>query len=200
MVTSMDEFGRFLERLGMQQYEAVFLANDIGLDVLPVLSEADFTALGVSLGHRRKLLAAIAAAACPGPEDSPPAEPHASNGEVGRRQLTVMFCDLVDSTALMTTLDPERMEELLRAFQDACTREIARFGGFVERFSGDGIFAYFGYPRADEDAAERAVRAGLATVEAVKQVSSPFGAPLAVRVGIASGLGPQGSPHFCCAG
>jgi len=99
-----------------------------------------------------------------------------------------MFCDLVGSTALTKALDPELMERLLRAYTGACTGGIARFDGFAERFVGDGILAYFGFPLASEDAAERAVRAALEIVDAVKLVPSPSAAPLAVRIGIASGL------------
>jgi class 3 adenylate cyclase/predicted ATPase len=185
----MDELARFLARLGLRQHEAAFRDNDVDLDILRVLSEADLKELGLSLGHRRKLLAALAEDVAPAPDDGAPAEPPFAGGEAaGRRQLTVMFCDLVGSTALAAALDPERMEQLLRAYQDACVGEIARFGGFVERYMGDGVLAYFGYPRADEDAAERAVRAALGIVGAVKRVPSPTGAPLAVRIGIASGL------------
>jgi class 3 adenylate cyclase/predicted ATPase len=185
----MDELGRLLAQLGMQQHEATFRANDVDLDVLRVLSDADLKELGLSLGHRRKLLAAIAASMVPPPaETASPTPPCAAASEAGRRQITVMFCDLVDSTALAAALDPERMELLLRAYQDACFEEITCFGGFVEHTMGDGILAYFGYPRADEDAAERAVRAGLGVVEAVGRVPSPTGSPLAVRIGIASGL------------
>ena len=130
----MDELGRFLAQLGLQRYEAAFRDNDVDMDVLRVLSEADLKELGLSLGHRRKLLAALAAGvAVPAPADGAPVDSPAAGGEAGRRQLTVMFCDLVGSTALAAALDPERMEQLLHAYQDACVEEIARFGGFVER-------------------------------------------------------------------
>ena len=105
-----------------------------------------------------------------------------------RRQLTVMFVDLVGSTALSARLDPEEMREVLRAYQNTVTGEIARFDGHVAKLMGDGVLAYFGWPRAHEDDAERAVRAGLAIVEAVGRLSTPAGEPLAARVGIATGL------------
>jgi class 3 adenylate cyclase len=103
-----------------------------------------------------------------------------------RRQLTVMFCDLVGSTALSSKLDPEEMREVIRAYQDACSGPVARYDGFIAKFMGDGVLAYFGFPRAHEDDAERAVRAGLDIVAAVERLRAP--APLKVRVGIATGL------------
>ena len=178
----MDDLGQFLERNGLRRYEATFLANDIDLATLRLLSDADLKDLGVSLGHRRRLMAAIDT-----DEQLHDAEP-AVSVEAERRQLTVMFCDLVGSTALAAAMDPEGMDHFLGAYQGICVEEITRFGGFVEHLMGDGILAYFGYPRASEDAAERAVRAGLGVIEAVKRLQSPLDTPLAVRVGIASGL------------
>ena len=120
----------------------------------------------VSLGHRKKLLEAIAAlAAAPAPSRPRPGRRHSAE----RRQLTVMFVDLVGSTALSARLDPEDMREVLRGYQNAVAGEIARFEGYVAKFMGDGVLAYFGWPRAHEDEAERAVRAGLAIVAAVAQ-------------------------------
>ncbi len=138
--------------------------------------------------------AAVTAAAAPPGEPVPPA-PHVGDagvaGRAERRQLTVMFCDLVGSTELAGRLDPEDLRELERAYQDVCTRAVTRFDGFVARYMGDGILAYFGYPQAHEDDAERAVRAGLGVVEAVAQLDGDLGrrrgVRLAVRVGIATG-------------
>lgn len=178
----MDELAVLLEALGLQRYGPAFAANDVDLAALRLLSEADLKEIGLSLGHRRKLMAALAGAA---PEAVPPAAPEPPTE---RRQLTVMFCDLVGSTALTAALDPERMERLLRDYQDLCAGEIARFDGFVEHFFGDGVLAYFGYPRASEDAAERAAWAGLGVAEAVQRLPTPSGTPLSVRIGIASGL------------
>lgn len=179
----MDELAPLLEALGLQRYGPAFVANDVDLAALRLLSEADLKDLGLSLGHRRKLMAALGSAA-PAAEAAPPA----AEPPTERRQLTVMFCDLVGSTALTAALDPERMERLLRDYQDACAGEIARFDGFVEHFFGDGVLAYFGYPQASEDAAERAAWAGLGVAKAVQRLPTPLGAPLCVRVGIASGL------------
>lgn len=184
----MDELAHLLETLNLQQYRATFAENDVDLDALRLLSEADLKELGLSLGHRRKLLAAMAAVSDPDGTNTIAVELAAENPQAERRQLTVMFCDLVGSTALAQALDPERMERLLRDYQDVCAGEIARYDGFVEHFMGDGVLAYFGYPRASEDAAERAVWAGLGVVSAVERLPSPLGTPLAVRIGIASGL------------
>ena len=174
----MDELAPLLEALGLQRYGPAFAANDVDFAALRLLSEADLKEIGLSLGHRRKLMAALADA-------TPPAAPEPPTE---RRQLTVMFCDLVGSTALTAALDPERMERLLRDYQDVCAGEIARFDGFVEHFFGDGVLAYFGYPRASEDAAERAAWAGLGVAEAVRRLPTPLGTSLSVRTGIASGL------------
>jgi class 3 adenylate cyclase len=148
--------------------------------------------LGIaSLGHRKRLLDAIATLAEPpaDPQPSPaPRAPSQSAAQPERRPLTVVFCDLVGSTALSGRLDPEEMREVLRAYQNAVAGEVARYGGHVAKFMGDGVLAYFGWPRADEDDAERAVRAGLATAEAVRRLATPAGEPLAARIGIATGL------------
>jgi len=176
----MDALRQWLENLDLGQYAQTFADNDIDLEVLPELSDQDLKELGLSLGHRRKLLKAVAAlAGAPAP---------APRSEAERRQLTVMFCDLVGSTALSARLDPEDMREVIRSYQDTCAGILARFEGFVAKFMGDGVLAYFGWPRAHEDEAERAVRAGLALTEAMAGLSTPAGEPLAVRVGIATGM------------
>ncbi|GEO16975.1 ATP-binding protein [Microvirga aerophila] len=185
----MMDIGAWLQSLGLEQYEAVFRANAVDAEVLPELGEADLEKLGVLLGHRKKLLKAIAAL-----HDNQPSAVHrlreGTNAppEAERRQLTVMFCDLVSSTALAARLDPEEMHEIIRAFQNAVTGEIARFEGHVAKFMGDGVLAYFGWPKAHEDEAERAVRAGLAIAEAVASMPSSGGTPLSVRIGVATGL------------
>jgi class 3 adenylate cyclase len=194
------DVGTWLRRLGLGQYEQPFRDNDIDTEVLPELTADDLSGLGVaSIGHRRKLLAAIAALRkdTPSPETpSAQAEPAPSPTgltpvprplEAERRQLTVMFVDLVGSTALSTRLDPEDMREVIRAYQDAVAGEVAHLEGVVAKFMGDGVLAYFGFPQAHEDDAERAVRAGLTVVEAVGRLRTPEGAPLGVRVGIATG-------------
>jgi class 3 adenylate cyclase/predicted ATPase len=184
------DIGAWLQSLGLEQYEAVFRANAVDAEVLPELGEADLEKLGVLLGHRKKLLKALAALhddRQSNPADQPSKGTSAAP-EAERRQLTVMFCDLVSSTALAARLDPEEMHEIIRAYQNAVTGEIARFEGHVAKFMGDGVLAYFGWPKAHEDEAERAVRAGLAIAEAVASMPSPGGTPLSVRVGVATGL------------
>jgi class 3 adenylate cyclase/predicted ATPase len=182
------DVGAWLRGLGLGRYEQAFRDNDIDAGLLPTLAADDLRELGVaSLGHRKRLLAAIADLA--EPTDTPslqPSTPAAPQAE--RRRLTVLFADLVGSTALSSRLDPEDMREVIRAYQDAVAGEILRFGGHVAKFLGDGVLAYFGWPRAHEDEAERAVRAGLATAGVVRRLATPAGEPLAARVGVASGL------------
>ena len=184
----MDELTHLLETLSLQRYKPAFAANDVDIAALRLLSEADLKELGLSLGHRRKLMAAVAVTGTMQDADPGSVDLTAAEAPAERRQLTVMFCDIVDSTALTGTLDPERMERVLHDYQDVCAGEIARLDGFTERFLGDGVLAYFGYPRAREDAAERAVWTGLRVIDAVKRLPTPLGTPLAVRIGIASGL------------
>ncbi len=186
----------WLRGRGLGQYEKAFRENDIDAEVLAGLTAEDLIALGItSVGHRRKLLAAIAAlrtGSDPINIQSSEAPAEVSGKpflapEAERRQLTVMFVDLVGSTVLASQLDPEEMAELLRAYQAAVAGAIARFEGHVAKYMGDGVLAYFGYPRAHEDEAERAVRAGLAAVAAVRSLRSAQGRPLEARVGIATG-------------
>ena len=163
------------------------------MDVLPALTDADLRELGVaSLGHRKRLLAAIAALAVSDRAEhslrSSPTTHGARITQAERRQLTVMFVDLVDSTALSSRLDPEDMREVLHAYQNTVAGQIARVEGHVAKLMGDGVLAYFGWPRADEDDAERGVEAALAIVEVVGRLSTPDGERLVARVGIATGL------------
>ena len=191
----MRQIADWLEELGMSEYADQFAGNDIDLGVLVDLTDQDLKELGVSsLGHRRKLLRAIAdleaiekSAPVVAVATAAPAAPR-SLDTAERRQLTVMFCDLVGSTALSARLDPEDMREIVGAYQRCCTDLITRAGGFVAKYMGDGVLAYFGYPQAHEDDAERAVRAGLALVEAVPKLKTAASVPLQVRVGIATGL------------
>ena len=184
---------QWLEAQGLAQYAKVFAENDIDFDVLADLTEADLEKLGVSLGHRRKLLRAIGAAGKEAPSAPLPSAPPvpgavAEAPDAERRQITVLFCDLVGSTEIASMLDPEDASALLRRYQDACAGAVARFDGYVAKFMGDGAFAYFGYPQASEDAAEQAVRAALAVVEAVGKLTHPKSGALQVRIGIATGL------------
>src|SRR5437763_15176442 len=165
------DVGEWLRKLGREQYEPAFRANEIDERVLPSLTAEDLKDLGVSLvGHRRRLLDAVAAlgtvAPTPVGRGTLPFPPRqAGEGRVGaeaeRRQLTVMFCDLVGSTELSTRLDPEDLREVIAAYHRAVAETVAGFDGFVAKYMGDGVLVYFGYPQAHEDDAERAVRAGL---------------------------------------
>jgi len=182
--------GDWLRSLGLGQYEAVFRESEIDPEVLPELTDADLEKLGVPLGHRKRLLKAISNLASPGQPTPPPRlAPTLSEADTAeRRQLTVMFCDLVGSTALSAKLDPEDLHGVIRAYHRCCTGLVERNGGFVAKYMGDGVLAYFGYPEAHEDDAERAVRAGLAVVEAAPKLVTAAGSPLHVRIGIATGL------------
>jgi class 3 adenylate cyclase len=180
----------WLRGLGLEQYVPAFRDNDISGEVLRRLTGEDLRELGVaSIGHRRVLLDAIAAltADSKGPNGAaaPMTVPEA---QAQRRQLTVMFCDLVGSTALSARLDPEDLRAVIGAYHRCVAAAVERAGGFVAKYLGDGVLAYFGYPRADEHDAERAVRAALVLVEAVAALDTAAGAPLQVRVGIATGL------------
>ena len=185
----MSELREWLRRNKFEQYADAFEANDIGLDILPELNERDLEQLGVSLGNRRRLLKAIAegAATTAQPKAAEARAPETS-ADAERRQVTVLFCDMVGSTALSGAVDPELLGSLIRRYQDAAAGAIGRFGGFVAKFMGDGVLAYFGFPHAFEDAAERAVRAAIGILTEVGNIERPDGARLQARVGIATGL------------
>jgi class 3 adenylate cyclase/predicted ATPase len=174
----------------MSEYARRFVENRIDLGVLPDLTDQDLEKLGVVLGDRRKMLRAIAELgyeARSAPQASAAAEPLRQD-TAERRHLTVMFCDLVGSTALSAKLDPEDTREVLLAYQAACSEVMSIYDGFIAKFMGDGVLAYFGYPRAHEDDPERAVRAGLDIVAAVARINTRSGLKLQVRIGIATGL------------
>jgi class 3 adenylate cyclase/predicted ATPase len=179
----------WLHELGLERYVPAFRDNEIDWDALPKLTAEDLKDLGVVLGgHRRRLLDAIAAlaAAVPAVKTATPRGTLAT-ADAERRQLTVMFCDLVGSTALAARLDPEDLREVIAAYHRAVTGIVVGFDGFVAKYMGDGVLIYFGYPRAHEDNAERVVRAGLAVIEAVGRLDVKS-AKLQARVGIATGL------------
>lgn len=187
------DVGAWLGALGLRRYEQAFRDNDVDARVLPGLTADDLKEIGVtSVGHRRLLLQAIAALGTVStPAGSVPAEiavpaVHALP-QAERRQLTVMFVDLVGSTELSRRLDPEEMREIIQTYQNTVAGEVSRFEGHVAKYMGDGVLAYFGWPRAQEDAAERAVRVGLAVTAAVGGLEAPDGEPLAARVGVATG-------------
>jgi class 3 adenylate cyclase/predicted ATPase len=183
------DIAAWLQGLGLERYAPAFRDNEIDWDVLPKLSAEDLKDLGVVLGgHRRKLLDAIAAlgTALPAATVTAASRNARASADAERRQLTVMFCDLVGSTALSTRHDPEDLRELIGDYHRAVADTVGRFDGFVAKYMGDGVLIYFGYPQAHEDDAERAVRAGLAVIEAVTQL--PTREDLRVRLGIATGL------------
>src|SRR6201982_3356207 len=183
----MQQIADWLRKLGMSEYAERFAENDIEIDILPELTDHDLERLGVSLGHRRRILRAIRELGGP-TTAAPQTAAAASHDGAERRQITVMLCDLVGSTALSVKLDPEELRGIIASYQRCCTELIERNGGFVARYMGDGVLAYFGYPQAHEHDAERAVRAGLGLVEAVPKLATHAGSPLQVRVGIATGL------------
>jgi class 3 adenylate cyclase/predicted ATPase len=179
----------WLHGLGLERYASAFRDNDVDGEVLPELTADDLISIGVtSVGHRRKLLAAIAALGAPAPGAAATAVPHNASMQVEaeRRQLTIMFCDLVGSTPLALRYDPEDLREIVGAYHRAVAEIVGRFAGFVAKYMGDGVLVYFGYPQAHEDDAERAVRAGLAVIDAVTRLELPE--RLQVRLGIATGL------------
>src|ERR1700730_5538664 len=176
----------WLRKLALEQYEPAFRENEIDDRRRPSLTAEDLRDLGITLvGHRRRLLDAIAALGRPFPNPPPLAGEGRVGAEAERRQLTVMFCDLVGSTALSTRHDPEDLRELIGDYHRAVAETVGRFDGFVAKYMGDGVLIYFGYPLAHEDDAERAVRAGLAVIEAVSQL--PAREALSVRLGIVTG-------------
>ena len=185
----------WLRSLGLGKYEAAFRENEIDETVLPSLTHENLKELGVaSLGHRVKLLDAIAALRSDASGKTPSVDAATTSSapsahpedRAERRQVTVMFSDLVGSTALSARMDPEDLREVISAYQKCVAETVQRFGGFVAKYMGDGVLIYFGYPQAHEDDAERAVRAGLELVAAVGALKTH--APLQTRVGIATGL------------
>src|ERR1700751_2861043 len=188
---AMQQIADWLQELGLGRYAQRFAENDISFSILPDLTDQDLKELGVaSLGHRRKLLRAIielkgSETVAPKPTNEK-ISPIAPAETAERRQVTVMFSDLVGSTALSARMDPEDLREVISAYQKCVAETVQRFGGFVAKYMGDGVLLYFGYPRAHEDDAERAVRAGLELVTAIRELKTH--ALLQTRVGIATGL------------
>src|SRR6516225_8463391 len=197
------DVGSWLRDLGLGRYEPAFIENAIDGDSLPELTEDDLKKLGIPLGDRKRLIRAIRAMSAGSPSaaagsasalvtsaavggDAPSGQPRVAAAE--RRHLTVMICDLVGSTALSARLDPEDMRAVMDDYHAACAHIVQAYDGFLGDFRGDGILAYFGYPRAHEDDAERTVRAGLDIVTAVGRLETHAAEPLAVRIGIATGL------------
>jgi class 3 adenylate cyclase len=187
----MQQIAEWLERLGLSEYAQRFAENDIDFTILSDVTDQDLEKIGIaSLGHRRKLLRGIAtlkniekgtSAMAVGSSAAP-----LTLDSAERRQVTVMFSDLVDSTALSARMDPEDLRELISAYQKCVAETVHQFDGFVARYMGDGVLAYFGYPQAHEDDAERAVRAGLELSGALARLNTRTS--LHTRIGIATGL------------
>jgi len=192
----------WLRQLGLERYVAAFSENDVSAAILPRLTSDDLKELGVvSVGHRRQLLEAIAQL----DPDAKTADDrisllsrsqaieHSHGSSAERRRLSVMFCDVIDFTALSSRIDPEDLSGVIRGYQSRVATTIARFGGFIARYVGDGILIYFGWPEAHEANAESAVRAGLAVVDAITR-EPVLRESLRVRIGIATGLVVIGEP------
>ena len=209
----MSGIAEWLAGLGLEQYTDVFLEHDIDLDILPELSDDDLISIGVSLGHRKKILRAAKTFL---PTDKSPELRTAAPGEKQhdnvyeqgeRRHLTVVFADLVGSTKLSSELDPEDYTSVIRAYHDVCAKAIAGYDGYVAQYLGDGVLAYFGYPRAHEDDAERAIRAAREIIAAVSTLTPFAGLTLHSRIGIATGavvvgdiIGPGTNTEISAAG
>ncbi len=193
----MSDLGQWLCDLGLSQYAAAFEAQAVEFDQLAELSDADLRELGVSaLGHRKRLLKAIsdrvagnaATDVAAAPQNRAPLPTLATASAAERRHLTVMFCDLVGSTSLSAQLDPEDLQQLIGEYHRAVTEAVTPYDGYVAQLLGDGVLVYFGYPLAHEDDALRALRAGLAVLDAIARTSSPDRRMLRTRIGIATGL------------
>jgi class 3 adenylate cyclase/tetratricopeptide (TPR) repeat protein len=193
----MQSISEWLLSLGLDQYATILADNDVDFDALRLLNEKDLQELGISLGHRKKLLKAIAeldGAGTPGlatPAEAiriTPAIAASPSAEGERRQLTVLFCDMVGFTELANRVDPEVLQRIIRAYEDTCAAAVTRYEGYVFQRLGDGIVAFFGYPLAHEGEAERAIHAGLEIIETLSKLDVPDAGHLAVRIGIASGL------------
>jgi class 3 adenylate cyclase len=185
----MQQIADWLEKLGLAEYAQRFAENGIDISVLRYLTDQDLKDIGVLLGHRRKMLAAISelTGAAPVTSEAAAVEPQPKTQDSAeRRQVTVMFSDLVGSTSLSARMDPEDLRELISAYQKCAAETVRRFDGFVARYMGDGVLVHFGYPQAHEDDRERAVRAGLELITAVAALKSRVS--LQTRVGIATGL------------
>ena len=194
----MTDIARWLAELGLEKYVPAFAEAEIDFADLPYLTDEDLKEVGLPVGPRRRVIEAVKrlgspGLSAPGPASSDPVarvttELSATPADAERRHLTVMFVDLVGSTEMASKFDPEDMRNVITGYQNTVAGVVARFEGFVAKFMGDGVLCYFGWPRASEDDAERAVRAGLAIIASVKESSGADGVALASRVGIATGV------------
>jgi class 3 adenylate cyclase len=183
----MDSLKEWLAALGLSELAGRFASHDIDLSVLPHLSDADLEKIGLSLGHRRKILHAIAStgtARHDGPDGSPPAD----EAQAGvQQQLSVLCCRLADASGLAERLEAEDLRALMRNVQLTCGSVVRTYNGFLARLLADGLIVFFGYPDTEEDDAERAVRAALEICAAVEMLETTAAAHLTVQIGIASG-------------
>jgi class 3 adenylate cyclase/tetratricopeptide (TPR) repeat protein len=189
-IGGVTELRRWLAEAGLEELADALHAHDLDLDVLPDLTDADLREIGLTLGQRKRLLKAVAtrvASAERAPVRTAPGGERAP-GEAELRQMTIMFCDMVGSTQLSQRFDAEDMFAIIASYQRCCTEVIQRFGGHVARYLGDGVLAYFGFPAAREDDAERAVRAGLELIGALRRLRPRGDLVLQVRVGVDTGL------------
>jgi class 3 adenylate cyclase len=185
----VQQIANWLGQLGLGRYAQRSAENEIDVSVLPHLTDQDLKEMGIPLGHRRKILAAISerVATTPPPPSKPSAQMKPMISDAAeRRQVTVLFADLVGSTELSAHMDPEDLREIISNYQKCVAKTVRRFDGFVAKYMGDGVLAYFGYPQAHEDDAERAVSAGLDLIAGVAALKAPV--PLQCRVGIATGI------------
>ncbi len=182
----MTDIRDWLTSRNLESHSAILIKNEVDIDVLFDLTDDDMREIGLSLGARKRLRAAIDGAR----DESRPTvpEPRQKGGEAERRQLTIMFVDLVGSTALSGRLDPEDMREVITSYQNAVASIVTRYEGHVAKYMGDGVLCYFGWPQAHENDAGRAARAALEIVDAVSAIRAPTGDDLSVRVGVATGL------------
>ena len=181
----MSDIRDWLDSLGLSQYADAFDENEISIELLGELDQDLLKELGIStLGHRLKILKAVKEG---GVEETPASAAPPASGNEERRQLTIQFCDLVGSTQISSRMDPEDYRELMRVYQETASNVILKYGGYVAQYLGDGLMTFFGYPLAQEDAAERAVRSGLEIVAEVKAKSPFIGEEMKVRIGIATG-------------
>jgi class 3 adenylate cyclase len=173
----MQQIEHWLKKLGMSEYTERFAEERIEIDVLPELTDQDLERLGIPLGHRRRMLRAIRdlgnVSVAVTASSTPVTTEATRKDDAERRQLTLMFTDLVGSTALSTKLDPEDMRSVIGAYHRCVAETVAPFDGFVAKYMGDGVLIYFGYPQAHEDDAEQAVRAGLALIDVVRELRAP---------------------------
>jgi predicted ATPase/class 3 adenylate cyclase len=180
----------WLASIGLDEYGDRFVANAIDVSILDELTEQDLKDLGIPLGHRRKILKAIGSGATQiktAEQSASPLPLPASEHDPQRRQLSVMFCDLVGSTALSASLDPEDVRNVIARYQNCIAETVAKHNGVIARYMGDGALIYFGYPQAREDDTEQAVHAGLSLIDAIARLTTDVGTPLQVRIGIATG-------------